>query len=84
MNDLVIVMMPPYPKYETAPEDQPNSELWDCPKCNKKCWLSGKKKGLLMFHSCAGDDIFLACYDCITKKAQEDPSFFTNSEMRKL
>jgi len=81
VNNLVIVMMPPYPQYQIAPEDQPNSELWDCPKCKGKCWLSSRKKGLLIFNSCLGNDILLACYDCITKLAKEEPELFHGHEM---
>jgi ssDNA-binding Zn-finger/Zn-ribbon topoisomerase 1 len=70
-NDLVMVMCPPYPEYDKAPENQSQSELRDCPKCKNKMWLSQKKKGDLMFYSCIGKDIILACYYCITKMTEE-------------
>lgn len=77
-KDLLIVMCPPYPEYETPPNDQSHSELFDCPKCHGEMWLSEKKKGVLMFASCIGQDIFLACYTCINEEVKNDPSFFGN------
>jgi len=79
-NDLVVVMCPPLSEYKEAPEDQSHSELFDCPKCKNKMWLSEKKKGVLMFSSCLDNDILLACYHCITKLAAEDPSLFQDSQ----
>jgi len=79
-NDLVIVMCPPYSDYPEAPKDQSHSELFDCPKCKKKMWLSEKKKGLLMFSSCLNKEILLACYHCITKIVEQDPSIFMDSK----
>ena len=73
-NDAVIVMCPPYPEYKEAPKDQSHSELFDCPKCKNKMWLSEKKKGVLMFVSCLDREIIFACYNCITKMVEEDPS----------
>ncbi len=78
-RDLVFVMCPPYPEYKEAPKDQSKSELRDCPKCKNQMWLSQKKKGVLMFASCLGRDIILACYHCITKMAQETPEMFIDS-----
>jgi len=79
-NNTVIVMCPPYPEYKEAPKDQSQSELFDCPKCKGKMWLSDKKKGMLMFASCLNKEIILACYHCITKMAQEEPELFTESK----
>ncbi len=79
-KDLAIIMCPPYPEYEEAPKDQSYSELFDCPKCKNKMWLSDKKKGALMFASVFNKDILLACYDCIKKVAKEDPSMFIDYE----
>jgi len=84
MSNFVMIACPPYPQYQTAPEDQPNSELRDCPKCKGKMWLSGKKRGLLMFHAVLKDEIFLACYDCVTKFAKENRGFFDDAEMMKI
>ncbi len=83
-NDLVVIMMPPYPQYETAPADQSHSELRDCPKCKNKCWLSKKKKGALMFSSCIGKEILLACYDCITKMAKDGDPIFAEGQVVEL
>jgi len=69
-EDLAIIICPPYPEYKEAPKDQSHSELRDCPKCKEKMWLSEKKKGVLMFASCLGKDIFLSCYDCFKKHAE--------------
>lgn len=41
----MVGMGPPLSDYEKPPEDQSHSELFDCPKCNEKMWLSEKKKG---------------------------------------
>lgn len=79
-HDAVMVMCPPYPEYKEAPKDQSASELRDCPKCKNQMWLSQKKKGVLMFASCIHKEIILACYHCITKMAQEDPSIFMDSK----
>lgn len=83
-KELVIVACPPYPEYEDAPEDQSVSDLFDCPKCDGKMWLSQKKKGVIMFSSCIGRDILLGCYDCITKIAKEDPNLFLKSKKMRL
>lgn len=84
MSDLVIIMCPPYPEYKTAPKDQSKSKLIDCPKCKNQMWLSDKKKGVLMFASCINKEIILACYDCITKMAHEDPSIIIGSQKMDL
>lgn len=83
-NNTVMVMCPPYPEYKEAPKDQSHSELFDCPKCKGKMWLSEKKKGVLMFSSCIGKEIILACYHCITKMAKEDPSIILGSKKMDL
>ncbi len=75
-KDLAIVMCPPYPEYKEQPRDQSHCELFDCPKCKGKMWLSQKKKGAIMFAAVLGKEIFLACYDCITKLAKNEPELF--------
>jgi hypothetical protein len=75
-NDCVVVMCPPYPEYQEAPEDHSHSELFDCPKCNSQMWLSEKKKGVLMFSSCLNKEIILGCYNCV-KRLLEEPSLST-------
>lgn len=73
-------MCPPYADYPEAPKDQSKSELRDCPKCKNQMWLSEKKKGVLMFASCIGRDIILACYHCIEEEAKNNPELFKMSE----
>lgn len=80
-NEAVMVACPPLSDYPEAPKDQSHSELFDCPECKEKMWLSQKKKGVLMFSSCIGKEIILACYHCITKMVQEDPSLVLESKL---
>ena len=75
----VIIACPPYPQYENAPEDQSHCELFECPKCKEKMWLSEKKKGVLTFASCLNKKIILACYNCIKLMADNDPELFYES-----
>lgn len=79
-KDLVIVMCPPLSSYPEAPKDQSHSELFDCPKCKQKMWLSEKKKGVLMFASCVGKAILLGCYGCIKEKVESESSLFLDSK----
>jgi uncharacterized protein YbaR (Trm112 family) len=79
-KDLAIVMCPPYQEYKEQPKDQSHSELFDCPKCKGKMWMSEKKKGVLRFASVLGMEILLACYDCIAKLAKSNPEYFIDSE----
>lgn len=83
-KDLVIVMCPPYPEHLEQPKDQSHCDLFDCPKCKGKMWLSQKKKGMLMFASCLEKDIILGCYDCIKKIAKENPDLLNESVQVKL
>lgn len=83
-KDVAIVMCPPHSDYPEAPKDQSQSELRDCPKCKNQMWLSEKKKGVLLFASCIGKDIILACYHCITKMVEKDPSLFLDSKKMDL
>jgi hypothetical protein len=76
-NDCVVIMCPKYSEYKEAPKDQSHSELFDCPECNCKMWLSDKKKGALMFASCLGKEIIFGCYDCI-KQILEDGDLVAN------
>jgi hypothetical protein len=79
-KDLVVITWPPLSDFSEAPKDQSASDIRECPLCDDKMWLSERKKGLIMFAACANQDILLACYNCIIKKAQENPSFFKGSE----
>jgi ssDNA-binding Zn-finger/Zn-ribbon topoisomerase 1 len=83
-NDAVIFMCPPYPKYKEPQEDHSKSELWDCPKCKGKMWLSEKKKGQIMFSACANMEIILGCYPCIKKMSLDDFGIGSNTELIKL
>lgn len=80
-NEAVMVACPPLADYPEAPKDQSHCELRACPKCKEQMWLSDKKKGVLLFSSCIGKDIILACYHCITKMVNEDPSLILDSKM---
>jgi hypothetical protein len=77
-SEAVVVMCPPLSDYPEAPKDQSHSELFDCPKCKEKMWLSDKKKKMLLFSACLNKDIIIACYHCITKMVYEDPEQFAN------
>ena len=50
-KDLVVIACPPHSEYVTQPDDQSHCELFECPKCKSKMWLSKKKKGIIMFAS---------------------------------
>lgn len=83
-KEAVMIACPPYCDYPEAPKDQSHSELFDCPKCQQKMWLSEKKKRVLMFSSCIGKHIILACYHCITKMAQDDPALILDAKQVNL
>ncbi len=80
-KELVIITCPPLSDYPEAPKAQSRSELFDCPKCNAKMWLSSKKKGLIMFSACLDRDILLACYPCIEKEVRTTSDRFRDHEM---
>ena len=65
---------PDLKSYPEAPKDQSKSELFDCPSCKEQMWLSEKKKGALLFSALINKDIVLACYRCVTKMVEADPS----------
>ena len=79
-KDLVIIMCPPYPEYKEAPKDQSHCELFECPKCKEKMWMSQKKKGAILFASAIGKEILLCCYNCLQKEVYKDPDFFSDSK----
>ncbi len=85
MNEnLVMFACPPLCDYAEAPKDQSKSELFDCPKCNQKMWLSEKKKSLLLLCSGLNKDIFLGCYHCLTKYAHENQEDFSAAKTVKI
>ncbi len=79
-KDLIIITCPPLSDFKEAPKDQSDCELFDCPRCKNKMWLSEKKKGLILFSSCIGRDIFLGCYPCAKKYIEENPDIFLEGE----
>lgn len=83
-NELVIIMCPPYPEYQSPPGDQSTSELFDCPKCDNKMWLSQKKKSGLLLLSRAKTEVILGCYDCMKKIAVEQPELFADAEVVRI
>jgi len=83
-ENLVIVMCPPLSDYPEAPKDQSHSELFDCPKCDAKMWLSDKKRGMLMFSACINRNILLACYHCIERTVRDNPEMFRESQQVNL
>lgn len=74
-----MIMCPPLSDYSEPPKDHSHSELYDCPGCKQKMWLSDKKKGILAITSALNNEIILRCYLCITKIAEENPGFFKDS-----
>lgn len=83
-DDLVVVMCPPLSSYVKKPDDHSHSEIFDCPICKEKMWLSDKKKGLLLFASCLKKDILLGCYDCIKNDMEENINMYKNIETLNL
>lgn len=83
-NNLTIIMCPPLSDYKEAPKDQSHSELFDCPECKEKMWISDKKKGALMFASVLDREILLRCYHCIYKLSEKEPDLFMNFETVEL
>lgn len=75
-KDLVVLMCPPFSDYPNPPEDHSHSELFDCPRCNEKMWLSDKKKGALTLAACMKTETLLGCYPCIKKYVEEQHQFF--------
>ena len=71
----LVIMCPSLSRYPVPPKDQPGCELIECPHCFNQCWISAKKKAI----KGAAKEYFLACYDCLEKKAKEEPEFFCNS-----
>lgn len=71
-NEVVMIICPPHSDYPEAPTDQSHSELFDCPECKNKMWISYKKRGVLAFASCVDKDIILACYHCFTEMVKNE------------
>jgi len=78
-KQLFVFMCPTLSDYKKPPKKELDSELFDCPKCNKKMWLSKKKKKALLFAALLNQDIMLGCYYCIKKQTEGEPVLFKNS-----
>jgi hypothetical protein len=76
-NDKIFVFCPPLSKYPTQPANQSICTISYCPKCNKKMWLSEKKKNLI--EKFKHKEITLTCYDCFEKFVKVNKYFFINS-----
>ncbi len=83
-NDLLVIICPPLSDFPEAPKEHSHCELFDCPKCKEKMWLSEKKKKVLLIASLMDKQIILACYHCIKKMSKQNPSLFKESEMVNL
>jgi len=58
-----IIMCPPLCDYPEAPDDQPECTLIKCPMCDKKMWISKKKRILKK----SVKKPYLTCYKCLMK-----------------
>ncbi len=65
IHDEYIIMCPSLLLYPEPPKDQPGCELDNCPYCNKKMWISKKKRALR--EALAKKPLIVACYDCLTE-----------------
>jgi hypothetical protein len=78
-KDCAIIMCPPFSDYPEAPEDQPDCQLFKCPMCLCKMWVSEKKRGVLNYDSSINKEIFISCYHCFEDMAEKDPEFILNA-----
>lgn len=83
-NDLVMIPCPDLKSYPEAPKDQSASDLFECPKCKEKMWLSQKKKGAIMFSAAIGKKIILACYPCMTEMVENDHALILDAKQVNL
>lgn len=60
-KNLFVIAGTPFRDFPQPPSDQPGSELVKCPQCNKKMWLSKKKRQMIL----SMNDLFVACWYCI-------------------
>lgn len=81
-QNIAIIMCPPLSRYAKQPDDISKCELIDCPSCKNKMWFSEKKKEWKEISEIAGKEIIFECYDCLEKRAKEDPDFFINGITR--
>lgn len=69
---MFIIMLPPVSTYPEPPPDQPDCCVTRCPQCQKPAWMSEKKQKLVA----ADISIYVACYFCIEKMANEKKGIF--------
>lgn len=62
-KEIVALFCPPLSKYPEQPSNISKCELIDCPQCNKKMWLSEKKKEVID-QWVNIREIIMLCYDC--------------------
>jgi hypothetical protein len=69
MDDEHLFIIPgmPLKDFPIAPTDQPGCKLVTCNHCNKKMWLSEKKRILIMEHP----EPFVACWHCLLEMAEK-------------
>lgn len=83
-DELVFIGCPPLSDYPEAPVDHSASQLFDCPQCKNKMWISEKMKGIILFNACLDRNILLRCYECLKEQPKQNPEFFSDSEMVKI
>lgn len=83
-KELAMFPCPPLRDYPEQPKDQSLCSLFDCPSCKQQMWLSEKKKGALMFCAAIKKPIVLACYDCMTKMAEQDRALILDATKLEL
>jgi hypothetical protein len=71
----IIIPCPPLSNYKEQPNDQSVCTAEPCPLCDKNMWLSLKKKAMIEAAELAEREIFLACYNCITRALEKSDKF---------
>lgn len=83
-DDLVAIPCPTFEEYPVQPEDQSPSELIDCPYCEKKMWISVKKKNVITVSEALGKDIFIACHRCFIPVMESEGMFGKHTKFTKV
>ena len=65
---IILLMCPNVKNYPVPPSDQPGCEKKPCPFCNKKMWVSEKKRAITL--ELSEEKIVIACYPCIKLAAE--------------
>ncbi len=71
-NTLIVVVFPTLSIYPIAPEDQSFSTAEDCQYCKNKCWVSEKKKKLIVDLMQQKKSLYTGCYTCFKKHIKEN------------